>query len=203
MKENKYDDRAFFEQYLKMNRSQKGLEGAGEWYILREMLPDLGGKHVLDLGCGFGWHCRYAVEKGAASVIGVDISEKMLERAKDINNLASIKYERKALENLRFPEKNFDVIFSSLTLHYIKSYEKLIHNIYLWLKPGGYFVFSVEHPVFTSEEKQDWVYDEDGNKLHWPVDDYFAEGKRNTVFLGERVVKYHRTLSSYLNELLK
>jgi cyclopropane fatty-acyl-phospholipid synthase-like methyltransferase len=46
------------------------------------MLPDLKGKRVLDLGCGFGWHCRYAVEQGAKSVIGIDISERMLNEAR-------------------------------------------------------------------------------------------------------------------------
>lgn len=58
-----------------MDRSVKGLAGAGEWKTLERMLPDFHGKRVLDLGCGFGWHCRYAAEHGAASVTGVDISK--------------------------------------------------------------------------------------------------------------------------------
>ncbi len=49
----------------------------------REMLPDFQGKRVLDLGCGFGWHCRYAVEQGAKSVVGVDLSAKMLREARE------------------------------------------------------------------------------------------------------------------------
>ncbi|WP_353138565.1 class I SAM-dependent methyltransferase [Pseudopedobacter sp.] len=203
MKENKYDDPSFFKQYGQMTRSQQGLKGAGEWYILKEMLPNFHGKDVLDMGCGFGWHCRYAIEKGAASVVGIDISEKMLVRASEINLLKGIKYERMALEDAVFPGESFDMIFSSLTLHYIKSYHMLIHNVYQWLRPGGHFVFSVEHPVFTAEGKQSWICDEERNKLYWPVDNYFIEGKRNTIFLGEQVVKYHRTLTTYLHELLK
>lgn len=46
------------------------------------MLPDFKGKRVLDLGCGYVWHCIYAMENGASSVVGVDISHKMLEVAK-------------------------------------------------------------------------------------------------------------------------
>lgn len=202
MQQNKYDNTSFFKQYEKMLRSQKGLEGAGEWPALKKMLPAFSGKDVLDLGCGFGWHCRYAIENGAKSVIGIDLSEKMLEKAREINALEDIYYERKALEEVDYPAEKFDIILSSLTFHYIESFDTLAQNIYKWLKPNGNFVFSVEHPVFTAQGNQDWAYHENGEKLHWPVDNYFVEGKRNTTFLGEDVVKYHRTLTTYLNSLL-
>ncbi len=203
MKENKYDDLTFFEQYKKMNRSRLGLEGAGEWYVLKRMLPDFTGKAVLDLGCGFGWHCRYAIENGAISVIGIDISEKMLQQAREMNHLEGIEYFRKPLEEADYPSGKFDIILSSLTFHYVESVDILFKNIYKWLKPGGRFVFSVEHPVFTSFGTQDWIYGEMGEKLYWPVDNYFLEGKREAVFLGEKVVKYHRTLTTYLTGLLQ
>jgi len=203
MKENKYDDLKFFEQYGKMNRSQRGLEGAGEWYALKEMLPSFAGKSVLDLGCGFGWHCRYVMENGAKSVIGVDISEKMLERARTINDLDGIEYSRKAIEDVDYPAGHFDVVLSSLTFHYLASFDSISKSIYKWLKPEGTFVFSVEHPVFTAAGNQVWAYDEKGEIQHWPLDHYFEEGKREAVFLGEKVIKYHRTLTSYLNGLLK
>lgn len=54
---NIYDNEEFFEEYAKMARSQKGLDGAGEWHQLKVMFPDLKEKTVLDLGCGYGWHC--------------------------------------------------------------------------------------------------------------------------------------------------
>ncbi|QRA43288.1 bifunctional 2-polyprenyl-6-hydroxyphenol methylase/3-demethylubiquinol 3-O-methyltransferase UbiG [Chryseobacterium cucumeris] len=203
MKENKYDNPSFFDQYEKMLRSQIGLEGAGEWHTLKNMLPDFQGKNVLDLGCGFGWHCRYAIEHGAKSVTGIDLSEKMLAKAMEINNLEGIQYERKALEDVDYPAEQFDIILSSLTLHYIESFGTIAQQIYKWIIPGGSFVFSVEHPVFTAEGGQDWVYDKNGEKTCWPVDRYFIEGKRNTTFLGEHVIKYHHTLTSYLNTLLK
>ena len=82
MKENKYDNSDFFSQYSQMSRSVEGLKGAGEWHVLQKMLPDFAGKRVLDLGCGFGWHCVYAIEHGATHVTGIDISEKMLEEAR-------------------------------------------------------------------------------------------------------------------------
>ena len=54
--ENTYDRKEFFEKYSQMERSVKGLEGAGEWHELQKLLPDFSGKRVLDLGCGFGWY---------------------------------------------------------------------------------------------------------------------------------------------------
>lgn len=203
MKENKYDHPSFFDQYEKMLRSQIGLEGAGEWHTLKNMLPDFHGKNILDLGCGFGWHCRFAIENGAKTVTGIDLSERMLAKAVKINSLPGIQYERIALEEVDYPAEKFDIILSSLTLHYVESFDSIVQNIYKWLTPGGSFVFSVEHPVFTAEGGQDWIYDKNGEKICWPVDRYFIEGKRNTTFLGENVIKYHRTLTSYLNTLLK
>lgn len=203
MQENKYDDPQFFEQYSKMHRSQQGLEGAGEWYVLKEMLPDLAGKDVLDMGCGYGWHCRYAIEQGARSVIGVDISQRMLDKAKAINQLEGIEYTRKPLEELDYPAAQFDLVMSSLAFHYIASFESISRNVYKWLRPQGSFVFSVEHPVFTAAGPQDWAYGPGNEKLHWPVNDYFMEGKRAAIFLGEKVTKYHRTLTTYLNTLLQ
>ena len=79
MKENSYDNPIFFQKYSQMLRSTQGLEGAGEWRELQKLLPDFSGKRVLDLGCGYGWHCGYAAGHGASYVLGTDLSERMLE----------------------------------------------------------------------------------------------------------------------------
>ena len=65
---NIYDDPVFFDTYAQMDRSRKGLEGAGEWHQLVRLFPDMEGKNVLDLGCGYGWHSKYAAENGAGAV---------------------------------------------------------------------------------------------------------------------------------------
>ena len=202
MKQNKYNDQAFFEKYSQMNRSIKGLAGAGEWKTLEKMLPNFKEKRVLDLGCGFGWHCQYAVEQEAKSVVGVDISDKMLAVAKEKTS-KKIEYICKPIENLEFPKDSFDVIISSLTFHYVESFDDIVKNVSEWLVEGGEFVFSVEHPIFTAKGDQKWFTDTEGNKLHFPVDNYFFEGLRETNFLGEGVQKYHKTLTTYLNTLLQ
>ena len=202
MKENKYDDNRFFDQYSQMSRSVQGLQGAGEWHILRHILPDFNGKRVLDLGCGYGWHCRYAVEHGATEVVGVDLSANMLNKARKINNLPEIEYLQMSVEDYDYPSEAFDIVISSLTFHYIADFNRICKLVNRSLTQGGSFVFSVEHPVFTAYGNQDWVYDADGNKLHWPVDRYFIEGERKAIFLGQEVVKYHKTLTTYINGLL-
>ena len=94
--------------------SQSGLAGAGEWHELKKLLPDFEGKTVLDLGCGYGWHCKYAADHGAAYVLGTDISQRMLETARERNPGSSIEYRRAAMEDLDFPANSFDVVLSSL-----------------------------------------------------------------------------------------
>lgn len=168
MKENKYDDEVFFEKYSQMYRSIYGLQGAGEWHEFEKLLPDFQGKRVLDLGCGYGWHCQYAMEHHAQYVLGVDISKRMLETAKQKHAHPQIEYRQIAMEDLTLEPDSFDVVFSSLAFG-----------------------------------NQDWYYDENGNILHFPVDRYFYEGQREAVFLQEKVVKYHRTLTTYLETLMK
>ena len=201
MKENPYDNPRFFEQYSRMDRSKMGLAGAGEWPALKAMLPELAGKRVLDLGCGYGWHCRYALEQGAREVVGVDISQRMLEQARCRTISERCRYLHMAMEDIDFPEACFEVVISSLALHYVRDYADVLRRVAVCLKSGGDFVFSVEHPVFTAYGNQDWYRDGEGRALHWPVDRYFLEGERQAVFLGETMVKYHRTLTGYVDPL--
>jgi len=202
MKENKYDDDNFFNKYKDMDRSKKGLEGAGEWHELKKMLPDFEGKRVLDLGCGFGWHCRYAIENGAKLAVGVDISQRMLDEAKNKTNDSNVQYICMPIEDIDFQDNSFDVVISSLALHYIKSFENILDKVDRCIPSGGEFIFSVEHPIFTASGEQDWYYDDEGNTIHWPVDRYFYEGSRRAKFLGEEVIKYHKTLTTYINCLI-
>lgn len=203
MKENKYDNEQFFGQYSQMSRSVNGLKGAGEWHVLKTMLPDFTGKRVLDLGCGFGWHCPYAVEHGAVSALGIDLSDRMIEEAKIRNASPLITYRCMAIEDFDFQPDTYDVVISSLTFHYLESFGDICECVKRCLTAGGTFVFSVEHPVFTAYGNQEWYYDETGKPLHWPVDRYFTEGMRKATFLGEEVVKYHKTLTTYVNSLIR
>lgn len=202
MKQNKYDDAHFFANYSAMPRSTGGLESAGEWPEFRALLPELRDRRVLDLGCGFGWHCRHARQHGARSVVGVDISEKMLARAQADTHDSEVVYRRCAIENVKFQSGEFDVIISSLALHYVKEFGPLSRNIFYWLATDGTFVFSVEHPIFTAVAAQQWCLGPNDERLHWPIDNYHDEGVRHTQWMADDVVKYHRTTATYVNTLV-
>jgi SAM-dependent methyltransferase len=201
MTQNIYDDQAFFDGYSQLPRSINGLNGAPEWPTIRALLPPMEGLRVLDIGCGYGWFCRWAAEQGASSVIGVDISEKMLEKARRETHSLSISYTRADLELIELAEGNLDLVYSSLALHYIDNLDVLLRKIYRSLALNGKFVFSVEHPLYTAPSQPDWITTSDG-KLIWPLDNYLAEGQRITDWFTDGVIKQHRTVATYINLLI-
>lgn len=199
---NEYENERFFEEYAKMPRSKDGLSSAGEWHQLKPLLPPLSGKKVLDLGCGYGWHCKFAAEQGAAQVLGLDLSRKMIAEAKKRNAGDQIEYRVCGMEEYEYPENSWDCAISNLALHYIENIETIFQKVYRTLKPDGIFLLNMEHPVFTAGVGQDWIYTEEGEPQYWPVDDYFLPGARHTCFLGCDVVKQHHTLTQILMGLL-
>jgi SAM-dependent methyltransferase len=201
MTQNIYDNAAFFDAYGQLPRSIHGLDGAPEWPALRALLPDLRGLRVLDLGCGYGWFCRWARAQGAADVFGIDVSERMLERARRETDDAAVTYLRADLETVALERARYDVAYSSLALHYIADLEGLMGRIHAALVPGGRFVFSIEHPMMTAPARPGWL-EADGRNV-WPVHGYLDEGERRTDWLAKGVVKQHRTLATYINLLLR
>ncbi len=199
---NEYDNEKFFEEYAKMSRSRDGLSAAGEWHQLKPLFPRLQGKKVLDLGCGYGWHCKFAAQQGAAQVLGLDLSRKMIEEAEKRNPADQIRYRVCGIEEYEYPENVWDCVVSNLALHYIENIAMVFQKVHRTLKPDGVFIFNIEHPVFTAGAGQDWVYAEDRKPLYWPVDNYFMTGERSTHFLGCDVLKQHHTLTQILMGLL-
>ncbi|CNH77442.1 class I SAM-dependent methyltransferase [Yersinia pekkanenii] len=202
MTQNIYDNQAFFSGYAKLGRSIEGLDGAPEWAALRQILPPLSGRKVVDLGCGYGWFSRYARSQGATEVLGLDVSERMLNRANEMTTDQNIIYRKGDLEHLCLPPQMYHLAYSSLTLHYIKALPTLLTTIYQSLVPGGSFIFSAEHPIYTAPRQPGWLIADDGLKS-WPVNSYQAEGERITNWLAEGVIKQHRTLGTYINLLIK
>lgn len=207
MTQNIYDTAPFFAAYSQLPRSLHGLDGAPEWPAIAAMLPATSGARVLDLGCGFGWFCRWVRGQGASQVTGIDISENMLARARSTGGPdTGIAYRRADLETLDLatlglPAASVDLAYSSLALHYVADLSRLFGEIHRALVPRGSLVFSVEHPVMTAPKRQYWTADADGHRS-WPLDSYQSEGERIRDWLAPGVIKQHRMLATYLDLLI-
>jgi SAM-dependent methyltransferase len=198
--QNIYNDPSFFESYSQLRWGETGLNKVMEEPAIRSLMPDLTGKRVLDLGCGFGHVARYARQMGAAEVLGVDISDRMIEAARQATDDPAILYSVIAMQDIKPMPDQFDVIISSMALHYINDYAGVVKTMAESLTVGGSFLFSIEHPIYTSL-LQGWVLDGAGKRLHWPVDRYHDESERRYTWFVDNVQKYHRTISTYLNTL--
>jgi SAM-dependent methyltransferase len=200
--QNIYDDPEFFAGYSELERSQIGLAGMAEWPAVKALLPDLTRKRVVDLGCGYGWFCRFAIDAGAHAVLGIDVSEKMLARARQEPGQVGITYQKSDLETLVLPEAAFHLAYSSLVIHYVENLERLFAMIHRALLPGASFVFTTEHPVYMAPRRPGWQVDAQGRKI-WPLDAYLIEGPRRTNWLAPGVIKQHRLMGTTLNLLIR
>ncbi len=203
-KQNIYDNANFFAEYSAMRSQQINANELIEIPTIKRLLPDLAGKTVLDLGCGAGGMSKYFAECGAKEVVGIDISENMIECARKETTQDNITYEVMAMEDITSINKQFDIVFSSLAFHYVADFNKLCQDISTLLKPGGVLLFSQEHPNITAPIRSENVqkhYEFDG-KTYWVISDYNNVGPRNILWNNEYVLKFHRNFETIINSLI-
>jgi SAM-dependent methyltransferase len=201
--QNVYDDPRFFAGYAQMERFGAGWDQAVEQPSFLALLPDVSGRRVLDLGCGVGQLAFYLAEAGAADVLALDVSERMLELARAERAHPRVEYRLQSIEDAEFPAGRFDLVVSSLAVHYVQDYRGLVRQIAGWLAPDGVLVYSTEHPIYTARlPGEGWVLDDAGRRIGWSIDHYADEGARQERWFVEGVRKYHRTLGTLLNGLL-
>ena len=207
MKQNIYDIKSFSDAYDKMRYENKGMNANDLVEIpnFRKLIPDVKGKRILDLGCGYGENDKYCIGLGAKEIFGIDISKHMIKIAKENNNDENIKYKVMAMENINEIEEKFDIVISSLAFHYVKDYEKLINDIYNLLNDDGILIFSIDHPLRIASKFETWMkknYTKINGKWFLLVSDYNREGIREKEWNGVMVKRYHRNFSSLINGLV-
>lgn len=116
---------------------------------MMRLIGDVSGKHVFDAGCGHGYYAEQMIEGGAARVVGIDASRKMVELAKarlgervelhvaDVGG---------ALDEFA-DEGSMDLVICPLVLHYIDDLSAPLGAFAKLLRPGGALVLSVGHPM--------------------------------------------------------
>jgi ubiquinone/menaquinone biosynthesis C-methylase UbiE len=201
---NNFDKEPFFDNYVNLRKKWPNSNDLIEQPTMRRMVPDLSGGSVLDLGCGYGANCMEFVERGATRVVGIDISEKMLNKAMTSNASPMVEYRQLDMENLSTIQEKFDLAYSSLAFHYVKDFDQLVKDIYGLLNMKGFLIFSQEHPLTTAPlGGPEWFRDEQDKIVHYNLSDYMAPGERKTIWLGNEIIKYHRPVSDIMNSLIR
>ncbi|MFW9849028.1 MAG: class I SAM-dependent methyltransferase [Candidatus Thorarchaeota archaeon] len=180
------------------------------------LLGDVEGKHLLDAGCGEGYLSRYYSSKGAI-VTGVDFSDKMVVIAREKTNDSSVTFQKGDLCDLRiFSDSTFDIILCNLVLLNVACLPESLKEFNRVLKQGGILVFSIVHPAFDFYGPGAWEMGEKNphtnrrEGLYFKIDQYTDEKAyerywrtRDGEKFPEPITFYHRTISTYLSELLK
>jgi SAM-dependent methyltransferase len=116
---------------------------------LRILPGHLGGKRVLELGCGAG-QAAVAFARMGARIIAVDASAEMVAAARRRAEAATVGVDFRPgdLSDLAFvPAESIDLVFSGATLDYVEDLGRVLRSVHRVLRPQGGFVFSLEHPL--------------------------------------------------------
>ncbi|MCL2530780.1 MAG: class I SAM-dependent methyltransferase [Oscillospiraceae bacterium] len=201
--QNIYDDPEFFAGYRALRNNENCINNLLEQPAMADLLPNLAGKAVLDLGCGAGSNCLDFVRRGATRVLGLDISENMLAQAAKESCGTGIEYVRMSMAELCLAE-TFDLVYSSLAFHYVEDFARLVQDIYGLLNPGGCLLFSQEHPISTATiDGKGGFNRQDGQRISYTFSNYNQSGKRETSWIVDGVVKYHRPMGELLTTVAK
>lgn len=203
--QNIFDNEEFFNGYKQLRENEDNYNVLLEQPAMNRLLPDLSGKRVLDLGCGYGHNCMDFVHRGAERVVGMDISQRMLDIANTESSHKRIEYVRMSMTDISRLTEGFDLIYSSLAVHYIEDFEALCKDMYALLNRGGYLLFSQEHPLVTATfgGHQHYNKDENDNAVSFTFSDYGKPGKRDTFWYVDGVEKYHRRFSDIITSLCR
>ena len=193
--QNIYDNDEFFKNYnYDRNKSNLTANDLIEIPQLFELIGDVKGKTILDLGCGAGGHDRKLIELGAKYVLGIDLSSKMIEEAKKNTSSDKIEYKVMSMLDIDKLDKKFDLVVSSLAIHYIEDYDGLCKKVFNILNDSGEFIFSYGHPMDSCAILN--------NKKYFLISDYNNEGKRISHWYVDGVETYHRNMSHLVNGIL-
>lgn len=193
-----YNDEQFFENYLSRRNRIESPNNIIEKPVLWELIGDVNGMRVLDLGCGDAQFGVELLQNGCFSYDGVEGSENMAKEATKYLYGTKGNVHLSSMEAWNFQVNHFDLVVSRLALHYVEDLKGVFEGIYQSLSKDGRFIFSVQHPVLTSSMKSAEL---SNSRTDWIVDDYFQCGERVEPWIDKNVVKYHRTTEEYFQLL--
>lgn len=112
-----------------------------------EMAGDIRGRRVLDVGCAAG-ALSEALVGGSASVVGIDVTERLVVRARARLEGRAEFHVADITEPMPFlASGSFDLITASLVLHYLADWGPTLREFHRVLKSDGSLLISTHHPV--------------------------------------------------------
>jgi len=205
MSQNIYDNEIFFEGYKELRNRDDNYNKLLEQPAMVDLLPNLSDKIVLDLACGYGYNSLDFIKRNAKKVVGIDISQKMLNVAKSKSANKNIEYICMDMAEISQFKQKFDFVYCSLAFHYVEDFKKLCEDIFALLNNTGQLLFSQEHPIITAtiDGKGHFNNDESGKKVSYTFSNYNQGGIRKTHWIIDDVIKYHRPIGEIITTLAK
>jgi SAM-dependent methyltransferase len=185
---------------------------------MRKLLPDLVGKKILVLGCGSGEECFEFLEMCSSFVLGLDSSIELINIAKaqaEFKNYGSkqVNFVAQKIEELSLDVDGFDLVYSSLTMHYIEDWIVTLKNLAKYMKPEAKFLFSVHHPIKwgaeTNRSKEENTFllgyrKSKLNNLDYTIyGDYLTSRKINDKLFGRLDIEYYHKSISQIFSVIK
>jgi 2-polyprenyl-3-methyl-5-hydroxy-6-metoxy-1,4-benzoquinol methylase len=171
-----------------------------------ELLGEVQGTRILDLGCGEGGYSRELAVRGA-KVVGVDGSSQLIATAEQRALAAGLEIEY-ICANASFLEaiasNSYDIVLASMVLMDVEDYPRAIEEVWRVLLPGSKLLMSITHPCF-SPPTSEWIRTEAGEKKYFAVDRYFERTAWEdfiTPQFHRPVLRRHRPLEDYIGPLV-
>lgn len=177
-----------------------------------DSLKNIKNATVLCIGCGTGEECKNLLDKGIAKkVVGIDFSNKLIEIAK--KSYPEIEFHTMDMEEIDLGDQKFDLIYSSLSMNYLKSWRKVLESCFNLLKTDGTLLFSSHHPSIWSSEKtkigtiRQSVLGYEKDKLNQKkveiYGDYLNSKLVKDTWFGEfNITYYHRPIQDLMRDII-
>ena len=175
--------------------------------LMLELVGDVRGHRVLDLGCGEGGYARELAKRGA-KVTAVDGSARLIDIARRRTTDTALPVDYVCANAASMPSlanASFDDVVAAMSLMDVEDYDASVQEIARVLVPGGRLLMSITHPCFTAPVSE-WARGPQRELLHFMVDRYLERAaweSRITPGFPEPVVRRHRPLEDYFAPLLK
>ena len=178
---------------------------------LYKQIGDVKGKDILCIGCGSGEECSYLKEIGANRVVGIDLSPALIDIAKE--SYSGIEFYVMDMESIDLEDDSFDMVLSSLTLHYVSNWTQTLIQINKVLRKNGNVIISTNHPIrFGAEVKRmpdreifvlGYIRYKAPKVLGDTYGDYLTERKITDKWFRDRfeVTYYHRPISAIIKDI--